>query len=34
MEFGIIGVIGTVLVLVYIRWQKKRDRLRHPGMWR
>jgi hypothetical protein len=34
MGFGIAGVIGTVAVLYYIRWQKRRDRARHPGMWR
>lgn len=36
MEFAAIGIgiVGTVLVLAYIWWQKRRDNARWPGMWK
>lgn len=33
MDYLIAGVVLTVLVLIYIRWQKNRDRERWPEMW-
>lgn len=30
----VIAAALTVVVLLYIRWQKARDRKRWPGMWR
>lgn len=29
-----IGIVMTILVLLYIVWQMGRDNARWPGMWR
>lgn len=34
MELFLIGLPLTAAVLLYIRWQKRRDNARWPGMWR
>ena len=34
MEYAALGIVGMVLVALYIRRQKRLDNARHPGMWR
>lgn len=34
MEFLIMGVVGTVIVLALIHVQKAKDNARWPGMWK
>lgn len=32
-EYILLGIVGTIIVLAYIRWQIKSDQKRWPGMW-